>query len=756
MGFEKMINFSPDTGAGGGDGSKEDEVSKKNQKIVDLNIVLAKVPHEVRENTDKYVEYRKNVDEARERLKEEGIDVDAYTKKDLQIGTEEGNKVYGQRKGELRAIVEKVAKGEDLSEEEKKILEAVNIKQENLQNIERQEAPKEINNPWDRAISIIEMQKDPAVRRSMRVTWVQKHLDDIEIPYYVIQEQSEKIYNDPGVVKNEDDKKKDRDFTEEEELAIIQNCLDQVFVEGKRSLYEIKKALLGGEGFIAVNLKHGEEVPLDNELLEKIAALGLDHWARVRDTVGRWAELKNTEEIKPSTLSSGMFLDQGSEKALANGRCYLPYKNEETGKMELREVDLGTEISKAMKIMREWFEGSINENGESTDPDRRIPREYWYLVGADLATKEEFYSKLKLNRYIGEAAFSLMLSYQMLTDTSTEDFMLMMVQQAKSRPNKYKINEERDPFCRMLVQEDMVKGEKPFTLFSGEEWKRRKAILENRLAKMLPSQLIPTGLSLGERDQSLGMSEGEIHLRAGDWLKWRANENMFTRAQYEGASKEDKKPATDQDTRLAMMQSALVVLMLIKEVQNPNSDIDKYNEMTGRLYSHVNASFRDAGWLIIKGVDTFVPADFSPLNENGEKEDMELREWVSRTMLTCGEMFMYTHSIADHKNPKPLDMWSFSQNAERILMFEPQSEKGSFIGMSERKRIPHRQEFIAYVDKLWDNCWEVIDAVNGKRKPDQYPKWILSGVSARQNVEDAAKKSSGSLSLWNRTKRNIK
>jgi len=780
--MEKGQGFSPeysrffvaDKGSSSSPENNQEKLNKKQGKLSDLNTVLSKVPEEARNDVKKYDEYKATVNEAKNRLKESGIDTDLYTKKDLQIGTKEGNKAYGQRKAELRVIVEKLVKGEDLNEEEIKKAEIVNIKKDDLfiEEITKEEnvivePEKVIAGPWEAELAIIDRVADPKLQKEMRSNWVMTNLGKENIPYSVKEAQLNKInqeYQAPVKEnKTEENKpaieKKERNFTPEEEKKIIEFCMDTVLENpGIKDMQAINKALLGGEGFIAVNLKNGEEVPLDAELLKKIESLGLYNWMRVRDTVGRWEYLKelNGDEFKPSSLNDQMFLDKGTEKSMANSKCKLPFTDKNTGRVTLKEVDLGLEISKAMKTMREWFEGSIDENGNPVAPENRKLREYWYLIGAESDTKKDFFAERGINRYIGEAALAELLSYQMLTDTSMEDFMLMMVQEAISRPTKYKVNEANDPFGRMLAQGDLVAGEKPFTVFSDSEFKTRRKEMELRLAKMLPSQLIPTGLTLGEWDPTTGMSEGEKHLREGDWMKWRANVNLFTRAQYEGASPENKRPATDQDTRLAMMRSALVVLQLIKEVQNPGSDIDKFNEMTGRVYAHANASYRDTGWLIKKGNDFYMPASVSPLNERGEKADMEVKEWVSRLMLTCAEMFVYTHSIADHKNPKPLDMWTLSQFAERVLMSEVQSEKGAFIGMSEQSRDAHRREYVEHVDRIWKNSWEVIDAVNSKKTPDKFPKWFISGVSPRQSLVEACKSSAGSLSQWNRLKSRMK
>lgn len=542
-------------------------------------------------------------------------------------------------------------------------------------------------------------------------------------------------------------KVKENEFSLDEERQIIQNCLDQVFIQGRSNVYEVIKGLLGKEGYIAVKLKHGKEVPLSDELNKMIDSLGLDNWIAMKNLVGHWADFKGMEEIKPSSLTSRLFMDEYTEQFFAHAKCVLPYKNKETGKPELRPVDLGEEISKAMKKMREYFEGSVDVGGNPVPEDQQKPKEYWIYIGADLAQKEQLYTDLGLNRYVAETAFSILLSYQMLTDTSSDDYLSMMVQQARSRIKKYGISEDRDAFVRMLVQSDMAEGKRPFTSYSGEELKQKKKEMENRLAKLIPNQMIPTGLS----------GEGMAHLKQGDWLKWRVDENLYTRTKMEIAKAKGEEiiPATDQGTRLTMMQSALDVLTLIKEIQSPESDISKLAGLTSKLYRHVKANLGDAHWLIDEDGVLKVPADISPLAENGQKRPMELREWVSRTMLSVDEMFLYTHSIVDHKNGKPLEMGALAENAEKLFTIEVQSEKGSFVGMSEIMKREHRNELVKFVDRLWRNCYDLTDKINRDARPEKYPVWYRQGTSASSAIAEVAKKARISIGNWLTVKRRL-
>lgn len=543
----------------------------------------------------------------------------------------------------------------------------------------------------------------------------------------------------PPIRRAEPEVERESEFTPDEERQVIQNCLDQVFVFQRSNSDEVRKWLLGKEGFIATTLRHGKETPLSDSLREKIDRLGLDNWIGMRNTIGHWIALKDVEEVKPSTLSTALFMDPKTEQFFANSKCMLPDKDER-GNPILREVDLGTEISLAMKKIREHFESGVDANG------RPILVEYWRLV-PDLDAKGELYKELGLNRYVGETAFTLLLSYQMLTDTSAEDFFIMMVDQAKGRVRKYKVNESRDAFVRMMIQRDLEEGKTPFTRLSGDEFFTKRRETEDRLARLIPAQLVPTGLS----------GDGEARLRAGDWLKWRVNENYYTRNSLDTAkvNREEGglKPATDQGTRLDMMRSALEVLTLMKEIQDSATDIGKLSLVVGKLYSHMTGSFGDAYWL---GPNATVPASFSFRDENGNLHDIPLNEWASRTMMGVSKVFLHSHSVVDHVCSKPWDMKQLANNAEQIFRIEVQSGKTSFVGMDKTKFGEHRKEMVRFVDRLWKNGWELIDKINSKARPENYPRWYQQGVSPSEGVIEAAEKSKGNIGLWMRKKKELK
>lgn len=111
----------------------EDKKKERGQINQDLDLVLQRVPNEVRSNIEKYHEFKKNEKNAVDRLKEKGVDVDAYLREGSKIGTPEGNVEFGKRKGVLRRIVAKMRAGEDLADEEQEIVDIVGLKKDTVE-----------------------------------------------------------------------------------------------------------------------------------------------------------------------------------------------------------------------------------------------------------------------------------------------------------------------------------------------------------------------------------------------------------------------------------------------------------------------------------------------------------------------------------------------------------------------------------------------------------------------------------------------
>jgi len=180
------------------------EAKEKKEKIAaDLELVLGVVPKEVRSETTKYLEYREKTSEAAERLKEAGIDTDAYTREGVNVGSEEGNVEFGKRKKELREIVQKMRNKIELSDDEKKVMEKVNVKKEELAEEKKatepkteeikQEEPQVFKHQWEEQIVLIDHIPESAFRQEALKQWILANLSDPKIPYVFKETQLKKI-----------------------------------------------------------------------------------------------------------------------------------------------------------------------------------------------------------------------------------------------------------------------------------------------------------------------------------------------------------------------------------------------------------------------------------------------------------------------------------------------------------------------------------------------------------------------------------
>ncbi len=150
----------------------------------DLDLVLAIVSREDRSDTTKYLEHKQRVNEANNRLKEHAVDVDSFTKQGIQVGTEEGNKVLGQRKARLREAVTKIKEGKGLNEEEQKIIGAVNLKMSDLKRNEENQG--EIKK--EKQTMIVPEKEKVDFQQEKKKSEVDQRLENIE-KYPVLPEQ---------------------------------------------------------------------------------------------------------------------------------------------------------------------------------------------------------------------------------------------------------------------------------------------------------------------------------------------------------------------------------------------------------------------------------------------------------------------------------------------------------------------------------------------------------------------------------------
>jgi len=597
--------------------------------------------------------------------------------------------------------------------------------------------------------------------------------------------------------------------------AIRQYCLDSIFDLGMTNERSISGSFFGPQGLLATKMGIPmEQVPLLNEEVQRIVEeMSLDNFISIKNVVSEWDKLKGLEDITSARLNSSLFVPKYTELAfegkydkdgnrLGDNMMMLP------GEAGPKNIQI--EISKAMLKLKNFFDNN----------------DYWDgYVAVAAEKKAELYKKLGLNRYVGEVAFAMLMSSLMATDTkgtSLDPFLLMVHGDTKRRKSR-DVAVDREKTAQAFVQFQMANyGRKP----SQDE-------IEVWLSKHFPSHLVPTGLSNG----------GDRALEAGEWLKWRVQENLYTGAQraidvtfetngdewirianhgfevdgvvvkwtkaeviavYErkkarvvmgakGRVAEDSvkseaqkllekqkdkewksliqavtesgkvQIATDTESRIEEMKTALDLLVALKEALKPESDIDKLGALKTKCIVHWKTSMKAAG--IVNEKD-MIPPEFS---FNGQWQSVD--EWVSMTMLTACESFLHAHSVADFKNQQPWDMKKLAEKAEQVLATDVQTpEVKAYLwdGKSTEKSEPllaNKREYVNYVDHLWKNCFSVIVALANDFKPKDYPAWWGSGVHATAAIVELARKSIRAEKLdnkmvfpetyWNRAKKDL-
>jgi hypothetical protein len=816
---------------------EKQEQQRKERITTDLVFVLSPDPEETKPESANYDEakkneYRKKIGVAKQRLVDEGINVDVELKKQ-PFETSDYKKEIGTRRAALLAAVEKMRSGEILNNEENEIVTRANIEADDLAKKEEKEPavvehelnpeeieklrlakendateetrrPEDLEFAWQRDLAKIEGYKDLELQGLARARWLKENLRNPDVPYDVLMEQLDKTQGvEPGVPTKQREKtkkpvapeepkktvengggKKEEIFNEREMYTIVKKCFDMVFDDPnkKSSLGEVMGSLYSISGVISSDLGRGKDPVLSLETIKRIENLGIENWSNVRETIANWASLKKVEEIKEGTLTEDLFMGEFAEDFFAHKTCELPGKMEGgrlvNGEVELVKVEMQPEVSDAMKKIRKHFAESMGTDG------RPMLVEYWGMIG-DPTEKQRLYEELNINKYIGETAFTLLISYQMLTDSSAEDIMGTMVRPPETKVRKYKVSEERDSFVRMMMVDEIAKGEEPFTRLSGSERSIKMDEMAKKVAQIVPSQLIPTGFSgeftdevLTEEEQRKYSEAGAYHLDKGDWLKWRVDKNLYSANQYNSALiaynqtlalgnvanpaelaflEAKVKPATDQGTRLTQMRSALTILNTMKTIQAPESNIGNLEELKGKLYRHMTGSFGDNGWLKKREVDGVltVPAAFCFRDMNGRLADMPLQEWISRAMMGMDKVFLYSHSIVDSENPKPLAMNVIAEYARQLFKSEVQSGKPTFFGMEKGTAVEHRKDMLKFIDKLWNRCYDLIYPIARDTNPNRYPKWWDQRVKPLPEIVKMATESRQYVGLWDGFKKEL-
>lgn len=636
---------------------------------------------------------------------------------------------------------------------------------------------------------------NPAQKKEAALRWLEMYGAEEKVTAEM-REQLEKIINP------------EMDFPDDLKEWIREYCLESVFERSENNYRTILNKLVNREGalYTEKNISIDKIELLKPQIQEIVEELGLDNFISIRNTISEWDSIKKLEEITSSALKSALFVPEYTEKwfegdydksgdRIGDKIVILPGENGVA-------VNIQEEVSEAILNLKNFFDNN----------------DYWEgFVGVAQDKRANLYKQLGMNKYVGEVAFAMGMSNLIFTDTkgTSLDPFLYMVHGDTKRRKARDVAVDREITARAYVQYQMANYNRTPSADEIEVW----------LSQHFPSHLIPTGLS-GEgasalengnwlewrvrenlysgsqraidvtyetnKDYWIRIANGGFSV-GGDVINWTeaevqaeynrrkrrtvigakgrlAEDGIKSDAQKAIEKKKDKEwkglvsavtesgevhIATDTETRVLEMQTALDLLTALKDALKIESDIDKLGVLKSKCLIHWKTSMKAAGF--VDGND-MIDEEFSFIPGNKQSVD----EWVSSAVTTACESWLHGHSIADFKNPKPLEMKIIAEKAEQILATDvqtPDIQAYLWMGKDSEKTEPlltNKKQYLRYVDSLWANCFKVIKPLIANANPNKYPKWWGAGVFAPSAVVEIARKSDPQSGQWYFRRKNLK
>ena len=640
---------------------------------------------------------------------------------------------------------------------------------------------------FDRLVNPLSYGGNPGQRKAAAERWLRSYGEETSVTDEM-RDQLNKIINP------------EMDFADDLKEWVREFCLESVFERNAQNYHNVLNLLVGPGG--ALNTE--KNIPLDKlellkpEIQKIVEELGLDNFISIRNTISEWDSIKKLEEITSSALKSALFVPEYTEKwfegdydkggiRIGDKMVVLPGENGVAKNMQ-------EEVSEAILKLKNFFDNN----------------DYWEgFVGVAQDKKANLYKQLGLNKYVGEVAFAMGMSNLIFTDTkgTSLDPFLYMVHGDTKRRKARDVAVDREITARAFVQYQMannnrtpsadeievwlsqhfpshliptgLSGEGTSALENGNwlEWRVRENLYSG--AQRAIDVTYETNKDYWIRIANGGFSVG------GDVINWteaevQAEYNRRKRRTVIGAKgrliedgikldaqkaiekKKDKEwkglvnavtesgevhIATDTETRVLEMQTALDLLTALKDALKIESDIDKIGVLKSKCLIHWKTSMKAAGF--VDGND-MIDKEFSFIPGNKQSVD----EWVSSAVTTACESFLHSHSIADFKNSKPWDMKILAEKAEQILATDvqtPDIQAYLWMGKDSEKTEPlltNKKQYLRYVDSLWDDCFDVIQKLIKNVDPKSYPKWWGAGVNAQRAIVEIARKSDPFRALW--------
>ncbi len=494
---------------------------------------------------------------------------------------------------------------------------------------------------------------------------------------------------------------------------LVSACLNDIFANGVRDDNQVLNNLTNNVTGEWTLINRGRRIPVPTKIIEKLRGLQLESWIGVANIMNAWGDLKEVDEINPSNLKAGLFMPRYVEEGFAvkmEGVMFPQFMgagNVENYKTTERVENVGENVSKAMKKLMDYF-GQINP-----DMPVKLKNDYWSFISSESSVRAGLYEGLGINRYEGEAAFAFLLSNFMIAKKGVGlDSFSILVKPAEKRLASYEVDEARDPIVRLIVQESMHLDEEAYIRAESAEKQRMRIEVLKEMRELIPSTFIPTGLDIG----------GEAALSSGEgWVSWRnrtyisaEDRKMFIEKQIRPEwSKEKVKaeksliekrtpPASDIETRLSILRSAIDVHNSMKAALAPEADVSKIAAFKGKLFIHLKANLLAAGY----------PLEMVDFIDKKSESDLE---WISKCVIGVAETYLYTHSIADseNRNGKPWSQVQFIAKASELFDSQAQSGKHKYIGLDAETASDDVNRFVEFVNQLYEDSKQICGPLIG-------------------------------------------
>lgn len=591
------------------------------------------------------------------------IDLDGYLKsgmdrikgKDKEETRKKRNIELGKRKAVLREMIPDLRNGE-IDDDQEKILNKMGIElgdfggavkiidivdEDETPEVEPVEPVEEAEETWRQYIDR-ELGELHALGGVLEVQGMKKLVKDL-------MNADEKALAKEVQDRIDQMEKEKTDLTPEQKNKVLNQALIYIFTADPevRNIQDLSSRLeTYAKGEFGKDFRFTLPLDLRTEIEKTV---GAESWIEVRNNVGKWSDLLKVpaDEVKPNNFNDErLFVGDETEKFFAKaGTVRLPDKD---GNIEVIR-DMEAAVSMTMSRLMNYFDGVG----------------YADIVKLTVSERFNFYDQLKINRYVGEAAMSILMSNLMLSETKkAADPVVQLVAREKKRVADFKRNgSEADTFARLAIQDILIESPVGIYEADGKLSTHGEDELTVRLQRSMPSRLIPTGLS--------GDGRGKLVGPPPSWLKWKTSHAMSVAQRkaentLNNTDLDTLPRANDRATRMKLLADAFEINTFITDTVKSDATFDSLSKLKGKLKGYFTGTLKDAGWVT---QDDIVSADFS-LGAPGEKRRVYVDELVGKATFEIGKAYTFSHSVLDSNNgesAKLPDNMTMMNDLERLL-----------------------------------------------------------------------------------------